>query len=79
MWKLPEYTWGQERELCKRCEHYRERATGNYKSSNIPAVTTMMCALRTKSGRGKQFGSCIDMRYDGECGREGKLFKERSK
>lgn len=77
-WKLPAYTWGEERELCKRCEHYRERVTGAYRSGNV--VNVMSCALNRRHTAGlKLNGTCIDMRYDGPCGREGKLFKEKAK
>lgn len=75
-WNLPEYTWGEERELCRRCEHYRERITGNRHTGHS---VVMRCAIHHKSGRGIDHGSCIDMRYDGPCGREGKLFKEKAK
>lgn len=76
MWTLPEYTWGKERELCKRCAHYRERLSGNEKNGYF---TVMSCALNRKSTGGKTSGTCIDMRYDGKCGREGKLFEEKTK
>lgn len=70
-WKLPEYTWGHERELCKRCKHYHERVVGNkHTGQNV----VMRCALSKKSGRGQHAGSCIEMRYDGACGRLGALF-----
>lgn len=73
-WRLPEYTWGQERELCKRCVHYRERIGG---ARNAERNVVMVCALH-KSGRGPtSAGTCIDMRYDGPCGRQGKLFEEK--
>lgn len=75
IWRLPQYTWDKERELCKRCAHYRERITGTYKTGQTVAV--MSCAKRNKSGRGEHHGTCIDMRYDGPCGREGKLFQDR--
>ncbi len=76
-WKLPAYTWGTERELCKRCEHYRERISGG-RRGNTSVV--MSCALNNKSTGGfGHHGTCIDMRYDGACGREGKLFKEKTK
>lgn len=76
-WKLPEYTWGEERELCKRCAHYCERLTGTYRTGNV--VTVMSCALNRQRTQGRHHGTCIDMRYDGPCGREGKLFKEKTK
>lgn len=70
-WKLPEYTWGQERELCKRCAHYRERIAGTKHSGK---TVVMRCALNRKSSAAADYGSCIDMRYDGACGRLGALF-----
>lgn len=73
-WKLPEYTWGHERELCKICAHYREAITGTKHSG---FVTVMRCALTRKSGRGVDHGSCIEMRYEGKCGRLGALFAPR--
>lgn len=73
-WKLPPYTWGQERELCKRCVHYRERIAGTKHSGK---TVVMRCALNRKSAAGMDYGSCIDMRYDGKCGRLGALFQER--
>ncbi len=76
-WKLPAYTWGTERELCRRCEHYRERISGG-RRGNTSVV--MSCELNNKSTGGfGHHGTCIDMRYDGACGREGKLFKEKTK
>lgn len=75
-WKLPPYTWGQERELCKRCTHYRERIAG---TKHTGKSVVMRCALHRKSSGGADYGSCIDMRYDGKCGREGWLFQERKK
>jgi hypothetical protein len=71
-WKLPEYAWGQERELCKRCEHYRERIGG---ARTAERNTVMVCALNTRHKGTADYGVCIDMRYGGECGREGKLFQ----
>lgn len=76
VWKLPEYTWGKERELCKRCAHYRERVGGAH---NGERNTVMGCALGRKRGRGSHPQTCIDMRYEGPCGREGKLFQEKTK
>lgn len=74
MWTLPEYTWGQERELCRRCTHYRERVAG---SEHIGLSVVMSCALNRSRTGGKRLGTCIDMRYDGACGREGRLFEPR--
>ena len=73
-WKLPPYTWGEERELCKRCVHYRERIAGTKHSGK---TVVMRCALNRKSAANMDHGSCIDMRYDGKCGRLGALFQER--
>lgn len=76
-WKLPAYDWGHERELCKRCEHYRERMGGG---RNADRNVVMSCALNHQHTAGRNHhGTCIDMRYDGECGREGWLFKEKVK
>jgi hypothetical protein len=74
-WKLPQYTWGEERELCKRCAHLIERITSTrYADKSV----VMACALNNRHTSGKyQHGTCIDMRYEGECGRKGLLFQER--
>lgn len=67
---LPTYTWGQDREQCKRCKHYRERRDDPRHHS---AALVMLCAINpAKSKRG--IGTCIDMRTRGKCGRDAKLF-----
>lgn len=71
-WKLPAYTWGKERELCRRCKHYRERVSDVRHAQ--PSVV-MVCNLNTKRTGGKDRGTCIDSRYDGPCSRKGKLFE----
>lgn len=73
-WKLPEYTWDKERELCKQCKHYRERVAG---SSRIGIHVVMTCALNPRHTSGRHHGTCLDERYDGACGREGKLFERK--
>lgn len=75
MWTLPDYTWDQERELCKRCAHYRERIAG---TKHTGRSVVMRCALNRKSGGVTDHGSCIDMRYSGKCGRLGVLFQEKT-
>lgn len=72
-WKLPEYTWGEEQQTCKACKHYRERLSGR---AYYPTIL-MKCALNiTRCGsKGDKFGSCIDMRHEGPCGRDAKLFE----
>lgn len=73
-YRLPEYTWDKERELCKRCANYRERVAGvNTTTPN----TVMCCVLNIRRNGDTPCGTCIDMRYDGPCGRDGKLFEER--
>jgi hypothetical protein len=74
-WRLPEYTWGEERQLCKRCKHYRERI-GGPRSGEQNVV--MVCSINKSRTGGLSHGTCIDMRYDGECGREGRLFEEKT-
>ena len=75
-WKLPAYTWGTDRELCKRCAHYRERTT---KTRYAHVSVVMACALNNRHTSGKyQHGTCIDMRSVGECGPLGVLFQERT-
>lgn len=73
-WRLPEYTWGEERELCKQCKHYRERVAG---TANAGHNIVMCCVLHRQSTLGRQHGTCIDMRYGGACGPEGRLFERK--
>jgi len=54
--------------------HYRERIAGTKHSGK---TVVMRCALNRKSAANMDHGSCIDMRYDGKCGRLGALFQER--
>ena len=71
MFKLPRYTWDKDRELCKRCKHYREQQDA---SSYNGGGMVMRCAANPfKASKG--IGSCIDNRTRGPCGKEGKLFE----
>jgi hypothetical protein len=69
--KLPEYTWGKDRELCKRCKHYSERNDDDKHHSN---ATIMLCAVNPQKSK-RKIGTCIDNRTRGPCGKEGKLFE----
>jgi len=73
-WELPKYLWGEQRELCKRCAHFRELVIGG-KHTGKSAV--MRCVLNTNRSSHVAFGSCINMRYEGACGQAGLLFKEK--
>lgn len=69
--KLPEYTWGKDRELCKRCKHYSERQEDEKHGSNH---TILLCAVNPQKSK-RKVGTCIDNRTRGPCGKEGKLFE----
>ena len=70
MFVLPKYTWDQDRELCKRCKHYRERQDSIEFNS---AAVVMLCAVNPYKAR-RGIGTCIDNRYRGPCGKEGRQF-----
>jgi hypothetical protein len=70
MFKLPEYTWDRDRELCKRCKHCREEPD---RSSYHGVGMVMRCTVNPyKASKG--IGTCIDNRTRGPCGALGKLF-----
>lgn len=71
MFKLPKYTWDKDRELCKRCKHYREQPDD---SSYHGGGLVMRCAANPQKGS-KGIGTCIDNRTRGPCGKEGRLFE----
>jgi len=73
--KLPEYTWDKDRELCKQCVHYREREDNpRYHSGAV----VMLCAVNPLKGcRG--IGTCSHNRLNGPCGKDGSLFEARHK
>lgn len=71
MFKLPQYTWDKDRELCKRCKHYREQPRSHRYYGNGVA---MLCAVNPYTGT-KGIGTCIDNRTRGPCKKEGHLFE----
>ena len=73
MFALPQYTWSQDRELCKQCKHYREHQDNPRLHSG---AVVMRCAVNPQRGR-KGIGTCIDNRTRGPCGKEGRLFSPR--
>jgi hypothetical protein len=74
-WKLPEYLWDKERETCMACKHYHEFQGG---VASRETSTVMACRLSPKA-TAVNHGTCITMRYEGECGREARLFEPRSR
>lgn len=72
-WKLPEYTWGEEKKTCESCKHYRPRMSGNAYQQHI----VMTCRLNRMHRAHHSSGSCISMRYEGECGRLATLFEPK--
>lgn len=71
MFKLPKYTWDKDRELCKKCKHYREQPdVSNYNGGGV----VMRCAANPFKGI-IGIGTCIDNRTRGPCGKEGRLFE----
>ena len=70
MFKLPKYTWDKDRELCKRCKHYRP-------SEDSPRLHSGVLVMRCEANpftASKGIGTCIDNRTRGPCGKEGRLF-----
>ena len=71
MFVLPQYTWDKDRELCKRCKHYRpSQDRARIYSGNL----VMRCAANPFTAS-KGIGTCIDNRTRGPCGKEGRLFE----
>ena len=70
MFVLPQYTWDKDRELCKRCKHYRpSQDRARIYSGNL----VMRCAANPFTAS-KGIGTCIDNRTRGPCGKDGRLF-----
>ena len=70
---LPKYEWGTQRELCKRCKHYRpSEDSPRIHSGNL----VMRCAVNPYTAS-KGIGTCIDNRTRGPCGAEGRLFQPK--
>jgi hypothetical protein len=70
MFKLPQYTWDKDRELCKRCKHYQPSID---RPRLYSGALVMRCAANPfKASKG--IGTCIDNRTRGPCGKEGRLF-----
>ena len=68
--KLPTYTWGTERETCRKCQHYRPK---DEITKRHGASLLMLCTTNPYKGiRG--IGTCIDNRTRGPCGRDARLF-----
>lgn len=63
--------WWQEREQCRRCAHYRERASASKR--HLERTPLQWCAAET---RGRRYPwACIEMRDEGSpCGPHGALF-----
>jgi hypothetical protein len=71
MFVLPQYTWDKDRELCKRCKHYRpSQDSARIYSGNL----VMRCTANPQKGS-KGIGTCIDNRTRGPCGKEARLFE----
>jgi hypothetical protein len=71
MFKLPQYTWDKDRELCKQCKHYRPSID---RPRLYSGALVMRCAVNPFTAS-KGIGTCIDNRTRGPCGKEGKLFE----
>ena len=71
MFALPQYTWDKDRELCKRCKHYRE-GQGRHRDHGTHVV--MLCAANPYKGT-RGIGTCIDNRTRGPCGKKASLFE----
>lgn len=67
--KLPEYTWDKDRQLCFKCKHYAQRS---------PTSPTMVCMRNHQRKSNAGPGTCIEMRTRGKCGKEGWLFEPKS-
>ena len=67
--KLPEYTWNKDKQLCLRCRHYTQRK---------PSSPAMVCLLNVERRSHAGPGTCIEMRTSGKCGKEGKLFEPKA-
>ena len=70
---LPQYTWDKDRELCKKCEHYRERQDNPRYNSG---VVVMLCTANPHKGS-RGIGTCSHNRSSGPCGPLGSLFKAK--
>lgn len=70
MFKLPQYTWDKDRELCKQCKHYRPSID---RPRLYSGALVMRCAVNPFTAS-KGIGTCIDNRTRGPCGKEGLLF-----
>lgn len=73
MFKLPQYTWDKDRELCKRCKHYRPSID---RPRLYSGALVMRCAVNPFTAS-KGIGTCIDNRTRGPCGKDGKLFSPK--
>jgi hypothetical protein len=73
MFKLPQYTWDKDRELCKRCKHYRPSID---RPRLYSGALVMRCAVNPFTAS-KGIGTCIDNRTRGPCGKDGKLFEPK--
>ena len=71
MFKLPQYTWDKDRELCKRCKHYRPSID---RPRLYSGALVMHCAVNPFTAS-KGIGTCIDNRTRGPCGPEARLFE----
>ena len=74
MFALPKFTWDKDRELCKKCAHYRPIEDNPKYNSG---VVVMCCDANPARGR-RGIGSCIDNRTRGPCGPLGSMFKPSS-
>lgn len=68
--KLPEYTFGAQKELCKRCAHL-EQVT----DTSMACRRASGAGYRTHAGADGDLSTCIDARSpSGDCGPTGRLF-----
>ncbi len=71
MFVLPKYTWDKDREICKRCKHYRPSVD---RPRLYSGALVMRCAVNPFTAS-KGIGTCIDNRTRGPCGKEARLFE----
>jgi hypothetical protein len=69
--RLPEYTWDRDRQLCEQCKHCIVR------ESKVALQPTVVMVCRVEPRAGAKYESCWGARADGECGPKGKLFQPK--
>ena len=73
MFRLPEYTWDKDRELCLKCANCVTRVSAAEKGGGVTMMSCKLVMFRFSSIG----SSCIGMRTEGDCGMDGKLFKPK--